>query len=56
MPSNYASTPTWQRLRIAAMWLFLAPLILFLGMADVLSNGRTRNWPLGEVPREDEPG
>lgn len=34
--------------KIAAMWLFLLPLIIILGTVDVLSNGRTRNWPLGE--------
>lgn len=44
-----------QRLRIAWMWVFLAPLIFFLGTADVLTNGRTRSWPLGEQPRDDEP-
>lgn len=55
MPSNYVNATPWQRLRIAGMWFFLGPLILFLGLADLLSNGRTRNWPLGEPPREKDP-
>lgn len=32
-------------LQIAAMWLFLGPLIIILGTLDILTNGRTRNWP-----------
>ena len=36
-------------LRIAAMWVFLGPLIIILGTVDVLSNGRSRSWPLGET-------
>ncbi|WIJ23927.1 hypothetical protein [Devosia sp. RR2S18] len=31
---------------IAAMWVFLAPLIVFLGLLDILTEGRSRNWPL----------
>lgn len=34
-------------LQIAAMWLFLGPLIIVLGTADVLTKGRSRSWPLG---------
>ena len=30
------------------MWLFLAPLIVILGTADILTKGRSRNWPLGD--------
>lgn len=52
MSRNYQNPTPWQRFRVAAMWIFLAPLILFLGLADVLTNGRTRDWPLG---REDDP-
>lgn len=32
-------------LQAAAMWLFLGPLIVILGLADLLSGGRSRNWP-----------
>lgn len=39
-------------LRIAAMWFFLGPLIIILGTTDVLTRGRSRNWPLGEKPVE----
>lgn len=35
-------------LQIAAMWLFLGPLIIVLGTADLLTGGRSRNWPLGK--------
>lgn len=35
-------------LRIAAMWVFLGPLIIILGTIDVLTDGRSRSWPLGE--------
>ena len=35
-------------LQIAGMWLFLAPLIVILGTADVLTNGRSRNWPFSD--------
>ena len=39
-------TPSFsQRLYVAAMWVFLGPLIIVLGTADVLTRGRTRNWP-----------
>lgn len=37
------------------MWFFLGPLIIILGTVDVLTNGRSRNWPLGEQPRDEEP-
>ena len=39
-------------LQIAAMWLLLGPLIIVLGTTDILTNGRSRSWPLGEKPRE----
>ncbi len=55
MSSNYANATPLQRLRIVGMWIFLGPLILFLGLADLLTNGRTRSWPLGEPPRQDDP-
>ncbi|MCR6672151.1 hypothetical protein [Devosia ginsengisoli] len=42
MPINIRS------LQVAAMWLFLGPLIVVLGTADILTNGRSRNWPLGD--------
>lgn len=32
-------------LQLAGMWLFLMPLVIILGTADVLSGGRSRNWP-----------
>lgn len=35
----------WQSLRVAGMWLFLAPLIVILGTVDFLTKGRTRSWP-----------
>ncbi|MFC0012823.1 hypothetical protein [Devosia nitrariae] len=35
-------------LQIAGTWLFLAPLIVILGTVDVLTNGRSRNWPFGD--------
>lgn len=54
--SGYSTSITFaERLRVAGMWLFLAPLILMLGTLDVLTNGRSRSWPLGEQPREDRP-
>lgn len=56
MLQNNAFATAWQRIRIAAMWVFLAPLIFFLGTADVLTNGKTRNWPLGEPGGDDEGG
>ncbi len=31
--------------KIAAMWLFLLPLIIILGTLDAMTNGRTRKWP-----------
>lgn len=46
----------WQRARIAWMWFFLGPLIIILGTVDVLTNGRSRSWPLGDQQRDDEPG
>ena len=36
------------QLRIVGMWVFLGPLIIILGTLDVLTNGRSRAWPLGE--------
>ena len=33
------------RLKIAAMWFFLLPLIIILGTADRLTTGRSRTWP-----------
>lgn len=54
MSSNHANLTPWERARIAWMWFFLAPLIFFLGVADILTNGKTRNWPLGEPPRHDK--
>lgn len=39
-------------LRIAAMWVFLGPLIIILGTIDALTSGRSRSWPLGEKPRD----
>lgn len=35
-------------LLVAGMWIFLAPLIIILGTLDYLTDGETRNWPLGE--------
>ena len=34
-------------LQTAALWFFLGPLIIVLGTADILTNGRSRAWPLG---------
>ena len=34
-------------IQAAGLWLFLMPLIVILGTADLLSGGRSRNWPLG---------
>ena len=45
-----------KRLALAGMWLFLGPLIIILGTVDILSNGRSRKWPLGEKPSEDGGG
>lgn len=39
-----------QALRIAGMWIFLFPLIVILGTIDLLTEGRSRSWPLGEKP------
>ena len=38
----------FRALQIAGMWLFLAPLIIILGTVDVLTEGRSRNWPFGD--------
>lgn len=39
-------------LQLAGMWLFLMPLVIILGTADVLSDGRSRNWPFpADQPR-----
>jgi hypothetical protein len=56
MPVNDIDVRCWQRLRLAGMWLFLGPLIILLGIVDIVTNGRSRNWPLGEKPREDGEG
>jgi hypothetical protein len=39
-----------QTLRIAGMWILLFPLIVILGIIDLLTEGRSRSWPLGEKP------
>jgi hypothetical protein len=49
---NRDATPS-SALKEAAMWLFLAPLIIILGTADAITKGRTRNWPLGDDGRKD---
>lgn len=41
----HKTVDAFQQLQIAAMWVFLAPLIIILGTADRLSLGRSRNWP-----------
>ena len=33
--------------RIAAMWVFLGPLIIVLGTLDLVTNGSSRNWLRG---------
>jgi hypothetical protein len=38
-------------LQLAALWLFLLPLIIILGTADILSGGRSRNWPFPSSQR-----
>ncbi len=43
-PYEFNARALW----IAGMWFFLGPLIILLGTADVLSNGRSRSWPLGD--------
>ncbi len=35
----------FRKFQIAAMWVFLLPLIIVLGTADVLTGGRSRKWP-----------
>lgn len=35
-------------LRVYAMWIFLAPLIILLGTADLLTDQRTRSWPFAD--------
>jgi hypothetical protein len=37
-----------QRLQIAGMWFFLAPLIVTLGTVDILTNGQSRHWPFDD--------
>ena len=37
-----------QKTKIAAMWLFLLPLIIILGTLDLLTDGRTRAWPFAQ--------
>jgi hypothetical protein len=43
-----AQIMTFRTLQIAAMWVFLGPLIIILGTVDVLTAGRSRIWLLGE--------
>jgi hypothetical protein len=38
----------FRRLQVAAMYLLLGPLIIVLGTVDMLSSGRSRNWPLSQ--------
>jgi len=45
MPIKTLNVPS---LKVAGMWLFLAPLIIILGTIDVITKGRTRDWPLGQ--------
>jgi hypothetical protein len=35
-----------QRIIVAAMWLFLMPLIIILGLVDTVTGGASRGWPL----------
>lgn len=44
---------TIRNIQIAAMWVFLAPLILILGTLDVATKGRSRSWPLGDQAPND---
>lgn len=39
---------TFRNLQTAAMWVFLGPLIIILGTADVLTRGRSRTWLRGD--------
>jgi len=34
--------------QIAAMWLFLLPLIVTLSTVDALTSGRSRKWPFAD--------
>jgi hypothetical protein len=38
----------FRTLQIAAMWVFLGPLIVILGTIDILTAGRSRVWLLGQ--------
>ena len=42
------------RLRIFASYVLLAPLIVILGTIDILTDGRSRDWPFGRVPQDGE--
>lgn len=37
---------TFRTFKTAALWVFLAPLIIILGTVDVLTAGRSRAWLL----------
>lgn len=39
---------TLRKLQIAAMWIFLGPLIIILGTADMVTKGRSRTWLRGD--------
>ncbi len=55
MTMNQIEGPSfWQRLRIAGMFLFLGPLMVILGTIDIVRNGRSRNSPLEEQPRDKD--
>lgn len=41
-------THNTQNLQIIGMWVFLAPLIVILGTADILTNGRGCSWPFND--------
>ena len=34
--------------QVTLMWLFLLPLITILGTIDVLTDGKSRNWPFAD--------
>lgn len=53
MPAHHDSYSFWTRVQIVGMWIFLGPLIAILGIVDILTNGRSRSWPLGEKPVHD---
>jgi hypothetical protein len=39
------SPSTIRKLKTFALWVFLAPLIVVLGTADVVTRKRSRHWP-----------